>query len=45
MFLGLEAEALNHCELFGFAGGVSQMIVRDDGKRIIKRMSALSFMQ
>ena len=43
MFLGLEVESLNSCELFGFAGGVSQMIVRDDGKRIIKRISDMSF--
>ena len=26
MFSGLDAEALNTCEVFGFAGGVSQMI-------------------
>ena len=45
MFLGLDAEALNHCEVFGLAGGVSQMIVRDDGKRIIKRISDMSFAQ
>ena len=38
MFLGLEVESLNACEMFGFAGGVSQMIVRDDGKRMIKRI-------
>ena len=25
--------------MFGFAGGVSQMIVKDDGKRMIKRIS------
>ncbi len=45
MFLGLDAESLNVCEIFGFAGGVSQMIVRDDGKRMIKRISDMSFMQ
>ena len=45
MFLGLEAEALNTCEMFGFAGGVSQMIVRDDGKRMIKRISDMSFVR
>ena len=43
MFLGLEVESLNTCEMFGFAGGVSQMIVRNDGKRIIKRISDMSF--
>ena len=34
MFLGLDVESMNSCELFGFAGSVSQMIVRDDGKRM-----------
>lgn len=43
MFLGLEVESLNTCEMFGFAGGVSQMIVRDNGKRMIKRISDMSF--
>ena len=42
MFLGLEVESLNTCELFGLAGGVSQMMVRDDGKRVIKRISDMS---
>ena len=45
MFLGLGVESLNNCEMFGFAGGVSQMIVRDDGKRIIKRISDMSFVR
>ena len=45
MFLGLEAELLNTCEMSGFAGGVTQMIVRDDGKRIIKRISDMSFIR
>ena len=45
MFLGLGVESLNNSEIFGFAGGVSQMIVRDDGKRIIKRISDLSFVR
>ena len=45
MFLGLEAESMNTCELFGFAGGVSQMMVREDGKRIIRRISDMSFAQ
>ena len=43
MFLGLEVESLNTCEMLGFAGGVSQMIVRDNGKRMIKRISDMSF--
>ena len=45
MFLGLGAESLNSCEVFGLAGGVSQMIVRDDGKRMIRRISDMSFIQ
>lgn len=45
MFLGLDVEALNACELFGLAGGVSQMMVRDDGKRVIKRISGLSYVR
>ena len=43
MFLGLEAESLNSVDLFGFAGGVSQMIVKDDGKRTIRRLSDMSY--
>ena len=43
MFLGLEAECLNAVDLFGFAGGVSQMIVKDDGKRTIRRLSDMSY--
>ena len=30
---------------FGFAGGESQMIVKDDGKRMIKRISDMSFVR
>ena len=45
MFLGLGVESLNSCEMFGFAGGVSRMIVRDDGKRIIKQISNMSFVR
>ena len=45
MFLGLEADSLNTGEIFGFAGGVSQMIVRVNGKRIIKRISDMSFVR
>lgn len=45
MFLGLEVESLNTCELFGFAGGVSQMMVRDDGKRIIRRISDMAYVR
>ena len=45
MFLGLAPEIMNCCELSGFAGGVSQMFVRDDGKRVVKRISDMSFVR
>jgi len=34
---------LNKCELFGLAGGVSFMNESADGKRFIKRMSDMSY--
>lgn len=43
MFLGLDVESLNSAEIFGLAGGVSHLIVRDDGKRVIKRISDMSY--
>ena len=43
MFLGLEAESLNNGDMHGSAGGVSKMIVSDDGKRYIKRISDMSY--
>lgn len=43
MFLGLEVEAMNTCELFGLSGGVSYMFENDEGKRFIKRISDMSY--
>ena len=43
IFLGFDIETLNACEIFGIAGGVSHMIVTDDGKRFIKRVSDMSY--
>lgn len=43
MFLGLDVETLNKSELFEFAGGVSFMYVNDEGKRIIRKLSDMSF--
>lgn len=43
MFLGLSIETINTSELFGLAGGVSYMFIADDGKRFIKRMSDMSY--
>ena len=43
MLLGFDIDTLNACEIFGIAGGVSHMIVTDDGKRFIKRVSDMSY--
>lgn len=43
MFLGFSVETINRIDLFGMAGGVSFMFVDDEGKRIIKRMSDMSY--
>lgn len=43
MWLGFEVESLNNAEIFGFAGGVSFMFENDDGKRIIKKISDMSY--
>ncbi len=45
MWLGLEAEALNRCELFGAAGGVSHLCQTNDGKRWIKKLSDMSYLR
>ncbi|MBQ7698754.1 MAG: histidine phosphatase family protein [Clostridia bacterium] len=42
MFIGLDVDALNVCEMHGSAGGVSLMI-ENNGKRIIKRISDMSY--
>lgn len=43
MWLELPVESLNRVELFGLAGGVSVMIQDDNGKRLVKQLSDLSF--
>lgn len=45
MFLGLDVESINIGEIFGLAGGVSQMFENNDGKRFIKRISDMSYMR
>lgn len=45
MFLGLDVEAINRCEIFGLAGGVSHMFVNDSGKRFLKRISDMSYIK
>ena len=43
MFLGLDVETINDCEMFGLAGGVSYMFENNEGKRFIKRISDMSY--
>lgn len=45
MFLGLPVESLNQFELFGMAGGVSFLFENNEGKRFVKRMGDLSFIE
>ncbi len=44
IWLGLEPEDLNRCDLFGLAGGVS-FFLSDGRKRVIKRLSDLSYLK
>ncbi|MBQ8314771.1 MAG: histidine phosphatase family protein [Lachnospiraceae bacterium] len=44
MFLGLDVESMNTCEMFGLSGGVSYMFVNDEGKRFVKRISDMSYL-
>lgn len=43
MWLGMEVEMLNKSELFGLAGGVTFMEETASGKRFMKRMSDMSY--
>ena len=43
MFLGQDVEAINTCEVFGLAGGISHMFENDEGKRYVKRISDMSY--
>lgn len=45
MFLKLGVESINDCEIFGLSGGVSFMLENNDGKRIIKRISDMSYIK
>lgn len=45
MFQGLPVESMNTSELWGGAGSVSRMTVKDDGKRMIRCMGDLSFLK
>ena len=44
MFLGLEVEGLNTCDMFGLSGGVSYMFVNGEGKRVVKKLSDMSYL-
>ena len=43
MFLELNIDTINTSEIFGLAGGVSHMFVNNEGKRFIKRVSDMSY--
>ena len=43
MFLGLNIETINTSEIFGLAGGVSYMFINNEGKRFIKKVSDMSY--
>lgn len=45
MWLGMDIEMLNKSEIFGLAGGVSFMQETADGKRLIKRISDMSYIK
>ena len=45
IWLGLDVEMLNKCDLFGKAGGVSFMHENSDGKHIITRLSDFSYIR
>lgn len=45
MFLGLDIETLNNVEVFGLSGGVSRMFENNEGKRFIKKISDMSYIQ
>lgn len=43
LWIGLTVEMLNTCDLFGMAAGVSFLHENADGKRVIKRLSDMSY--
>ena len=45
MFLELDIEVLNKSEVFGLACGVSYLILNDSGKRLIRKMSDMSYIK
>jgi broad specificity phosphatase PhoE len=45
MWLCLDVEVLNQCDIFGMAGGVSFLYENQDGKHVIKRLSDMSYLK
>jgi len=45
IWLGLEVEMLNKCDLFGLPGGVSFLQEKEDGKHIIRRLSDMYYIR
>lgn len=45
MWIGLDIEMLNKCDLLGMAGGISFMNENQDGKHIIRRLSDMSYLK
>ncbi len=45
MWLGLNVESINNTEIFGFSGGISIMLENNDGRRIIKKISDMSYVR
>ena len=43
MFLGLTVESYYEVDIHGPAGGVSHMIISDDGKHLIRHISDMSY--
>ena len=45
MFLGMPVESFNDVKIHGAAGGVSHLIVKDDGTHLMKKMGDMSYLQ
>ena len=45
LWLGMQPEQMNHCDLWGAAGSVGIMRAMDNGKRVINRMGDMSYLR
>ena len=43
MYIGLPVESSYHVDIHGQAGGVSHMIIGDDGKHAVKNINDMSY--